>query len=235
MITIDHVSKKFGGVEAIRDFSVAVGDDEIFGLVGPNGAGKTTTIRMMTGLLVPDTGRILIGGHDIVREPLQAKAVLGYIPDRAFLYEKLTAREFLIFMASIYRIGRSEALTRIGELLTLLGISESADRLIESFSQGMRQRLLFAASLVHDPKVLLIDEPFTGLDPFGVRTLKEIITGLSAKGTSVFLATHSLHIAEGLCHRVGFVSDGALVAVRKREEIHAAEGGLEGMFLKISG
>jgi ABC-2 type transport system ATP-binding protein len=235
MITLEDVGKSFGGFPAVKEMSVEIGNGEIFGLVGPNGAGKTTTLRMMTGLLTPDRGRIALGGYDIVKEPLRAKSILGYIPDRAFLYEKLTAREFLVFTAAIYGIGKKSAASRIEQLLDLLGIGDVADTLIESFSQGMRQRLLFASALIHEPNVLLIDEPFTGLDPFGVRTLKEIITGLGGRGASVFLATHSLHIAEELCHRIGFINKGALVAVRQRDEIREAEGGLEAMFLKISG
>jgi ABC-2 type transport system ATP-binding protein len=234
MITLEDVSKSFGTFCAVKEISVTIADGEIFGLVGPNGAGKTTTLRMMTGLLTPDHGRIFLGGHDIVKEPLRAKSILGYIPDRAFLYEKLTAREMLVFNAAIYGVEETTAGPRIEELLVLLGIRDVADSLIESFSQGMRQRLLFAAALVHEPAVLLIDEPFTGLDPFGVRTLKEIITNLAVRGVSVFLATHSLHIAEELCHRIGFINKGALIAVRQRDEIREAEGGLEGMFLKIS-
>jgi ABC-2 type transport system ATP-binding protein len=235
MITIDRVSKKFGRFPAVKEMSVTVADGEIFGLVGPNGAGKTTTIKMMTGLLRPDSGRILIGNYDITEDPMKAKSVLGYVPDRAFLYEKLTAREFLVFTSSMYGIGKSDALVRIEHFLSLLGIPEMEDSLIESFSQGMRQRLLFATALVHDPGVLLIDEPFTGLDPFGVRTLREIIDGLCAKGISVFLATHSLHIAEGLCHRIGFINKGSLVSLKDRKEIRDTEGGLEGMFLRVNG
>jgi ABC-2 type transport system ATP-binding protein len=235
MIIIENVSKSFGGFPVVRDLSVTIGRGEIFGLVGPNGAGKTTTLKMMTGLLTPDRGRILIGDYDIVREPLRAKAILGYAPDRAFLYEKLTAREFLAFTASVYGADRDTMKNRIEELLSLLGILEVGDSLIESFSQGMRQRLLFASALVHRPSVLLIDEPFTGLDPFGVRTLQEIITTLAGSGVSIFLATHGLHIAEELCHKIGFINKGALVAVRRRDEIREADGGLEGLFLKISG
>jgi ABC-2 type transport system ATP-binding protein len=234
MITIDRVSKTFGGLPAVSEMSVMVADGEVFGLVGPNGAGKTTTIKMMTGLMRPDSGRILIGNYDITEDPMRAKSILGYVPDRAFLYDKLSAREFLVFISSIYGIGKSDALVRIEHFLSLLGISEIADSLIESFSQGMRQRLLFASALVHGPRVLLIDEPFTGLDPFGVRTLGEIISGLCAKGVSVFLATHSLHIAEGLCHRIGFLNKGSLITLKDREEIRDAEGGLEGMFLRVN-
>ncbi len=235
MITIDHVSKSFGRFRAVKDMSVTIADGEIFGLVGPNGAGKTTAIRMMTGLLRPDSGQIVIGAYDMTEDPIRAKSILGYVPDRAFLYEKLTVHEFLVFAASIYGMERSHALDHIEHLLSLLGVKEIEDSIIESLSQGMRQRLLFASALVHDPRVLLIDEPFTGLDPFGVRTLKGIINGLCSKGVSVFLATHSLHIAEGLCHRIGFINKGSLVALKNIEEIRGTEGGLEEMFLKISG
>lgn len=233
MITIDKINKSFDGFPAVRDISIIIGTGEVFGLVGPNGAGKTTTIKMMTGLLSPDKGKIFIGGYDIVQEPIKAKAVLGYVPDRAFLYEKLTAWEFLAFTAAIYGVRKSEATAGMERLINLFGLGDIKDELIDSFSQGMRQRLLFAAALVHNPKVLLIDEPFTGLDPFGVRMLKGVITELSAKGITVFLATHSLHIAEELCHRVGFISKGSLICIKDREEIRGLEGGLEGLFLKM--
>jgi len=235
MITIDNVSKSFDGMRAVKGLSVFVTNGEVFGLVGPNGAGKTTTIRMMTGLLRPDSGKILIGSYDIVEEPVKAKSSLGYVPDKAFLYEKLTAREFLVFISSIYNVEKPEAMTRIEKLLVIFGIKEIEDELIESFSQGMRQRLLFASALIHNPEVLLIDEPFMGLDPFGIRMLKDVIRELSSKGVTIFLATHSLHIAEELCHRVGFINKGSLITIKNREEIKGIEGGLEGLFLKLGG
>lgn len=234
MITLNNVNKSFGGKYAVRDISIAVDNSEIFGLVGPNGAGKTTTIRMMAGLLVPDKGEILISNHDIVKEPLKAKSILGYVPDKSFLYEKLTAREFLIFIAAIYGIEKDNALKAIEKHIDLFGLKDWENELIESFSQGIRQRLLFASALIHNPEALLIDEPFTGLDPFGIKLLKEVIRDLSAKGITVFLATHSLHIAEEMCNRVGFIKRGSLITIKTREEINNMEGGLEGLFLKIS-
>jgi ABC-2 type transport system ATP-binding protein len=233
MISLDNVSKSFNGAPAVMDLSAVIGSGEIFGLVGPNGAGKTTTLKMMTGLLAPDSGRVLIGGYDIVREPVKAKSLFGYVPDKAFLYEKLTAREFLTFIASVYGIEKSPALDRIEKLTVLFGIHDAADELIEGFSQGMRQRLLFASALIHDPKVLLIDEPFAGLDPFGVKTLMGVMTDLGGQGVAVFLATHSLHMAEALCNRVGFISKGTLAAIKSRDEIRSTEGGLEGLFMKM--
>ncbi len=233
MVTLDNISKSFGGTHAIKNLSADIGRGEIFGLVGPNGAGKTTTIRMITGLLRPDSGRITIGNYDVVKEPTKAKSIFGYIPDKAFLYEKLTAREFLIFISAIYGIEKSEALKRAGSFLELFEIKDVEDELIESFSQGMRQRLLFASALIHNPKVLLVDEPFVGLDPFGVRIFKGAIRDLSKSGVAIFLATHSLHIAEELCHRVGFINKGLLIAIKNGEEIRGVEGGLEGWFLKL--
>ena len=233
MIILDNISKSFNATHAVKNISLTVSTGEIFALVGPNGAGKTTTIRMMTGLLTPDEGKIIIGKYDIVKEPIKAKSILGYVPDKAFLYEKLTAREFLIFISSIYSIPKSEALSRIDEMLELFGIKDVEDELIESFSQGMRQRLLFASALIHRPEVFLIDEPFMGLDPFGVRMLKGVIKDLSSKGVTIFLATHSLHIAEELCHRVGFINKGSVISIKTKEEIKDIEGGLEGLFLKM--
>lgn len=233
MIIIDNITKAFDGTYALKNLSIKIDRGEVFGLVGPNGAGKTTTIRMMAGLLEPDEGSISIGTYDIRENDLKAKSILGYIPDSAFLYEKLTAREFLIFIASLYNMEKAKACTAIDHHLTSFGIKDMENELIESFSHGMRQRLLFAAALLHDPEILLIDEPFSGLDPFGVRMLKGLIDELSGKGVTIFLATHSLHIAEELCHRVGFVNKGKLVAIKSREEIRTADGGLEGIFLKM--
>jgi ABC-2 type transport system ATP-binding protein len=233
MIQLNNISKAFDGVYAVKNLSVTVEKGEIFGLVGPNGAGKTTTIRIMTGLLRPDEGKVTIGPYSITNEPLRAKSILGYVPDRAFLYEKLTAREFLKFIASLYDIGKSEALSRIETLNGIFGIRDIEDELIESFSQGMRQRLLFAAALIHEPEILLIDEPFMGLDPFGVKMLKGFIKELSTKGVTVFLVTHSLHIAEEVCHRVGFINKGALTSISTAAEIKNIDGGLEGLFLSL--
>jgi ABC-2 type transport system ATP-binding protein len=233
MIQLTNISKSFNSIHAVKNLSITVNKGEVFGLVGPNGAGKTTTIKIMTGLLRPDDGSVSIGGYSIVDEPMKAKSILGYVPDRAFLYEKLTAREFLKFISSLYNIEKTEALRRIETLAGIFGITDIEDELIEGFSQGMRQRLLFASALIHDPEVLLIDEPFMGLDPFGVRMLKGYIRDLSSKGITVFLVTHSLHIAEEVCYRVGFINKGTLTSIRTTDEIKNIEGGLEGLFLSM--
>jgi ABC-2 type transport system ATP-binding protein len=233
MIVLDRVGKSFNGKWAVKGFDLTVPKGELFGLLGPNAAGKTTTIKMMTGLLKPTEGKILIRGYDIVKEPLKAKAIFGYVPDKAFLYERLKGHEFLVFIASLHGIEKTKALKSIDELLVQFGIKDIGDELIESYSQGMRQRLLFLSALLHDPAVLFIDEPFVGLDPFGVTMLKEMMLRMSSKGVTIFLATHSLHIAEELCERVGLIRNGSLLSVKHREEI-LAEGGLQKVFLDIA-
>lgn len=232
MIVLDRVGRRFGDKDAVRELSLDVREGEIFGLLGPNGAGKTTTIRMLTGLLRPNSGTITIGGHDIVREPMSAKAQIGYVPDRAFLYEKLTVREHLSFVGSIYGVTDPQ---RIEAILDTIGIKDIEDALIEGCSQGMRQRLLFAAALLHGPRALVIDEPFVGLDPFGVLLIKDIIRDCASRGTAIFLATHSLHIAQELCTRVGLIKQGGLVAMRSAQEIADSGGGLETLFIRELG
>ena len=233
MIVFENAGKDFSDKWAVRGLDIRVEKGEIFGLLGPNAAGKTTTIKMMTGLLEPTEGRVLINGFDIVKEPLKAKSGFGYVPDKAFLYEKLRGREFLKFIASIHGISKGAAMKKIEQLLGFFGIKEIEDELIESYSQGMRQRLLFLSALLHEPSVLIIDEPFVGLDPFGVRMLKDVILNLRAEGATIFLATHSLHIAEELCDRVGLISRGLLVSLKRKEEI-IQEGGLEALFIRIN-
>jgi ABC-2 type transport system ATP-binding protein len=233
MIVIDGVSKSFNGIWAVKGLNLHVDKGEVFGLLGPNAAGKTTTIKMMAGLLRPTEGKILIDGHDIVKDPIKAKSIVGYVPDKAFLYEKLKGREFLKFITSIYGMEKVTAIKKIDELLETFGIKQIEDELIETYSQGMRQRLLFISALIHNPQALLIDEPFVGLDPFGLIMLKDMIRRLSSEGVTVFLATHSLHIAEELCERVGLISKGSVISIKNKEEI-TREGGLEGLFLKIT-
>lgn len=233
MIVLDRVSKSFNDVWAVKSINLTVKNGEFFGLLGPNAAGKTTTIKMLTGLLRPTEGKILINGYDIVKESLQAKSVFGYVPDKAFFYERLKGREFLLFIASLHNIEKNKAFEKIEKLLVQFGIKDIGDELIESYSQGMRQRLLFLSALLHDPKVLFIDEPFVGLDPFGITMLKDMMLSLRAEGVTIFLATHSLNIAEELCERVGLISRGSLVSIKHREEF-LGEGGLQKVFLKIT-
>ncbi len=233
MILVQNVSKVFNNKWAVKGLNLHVEKGEIFGLLGPNGAGKTTTIKMMTGLLRPTEGRILIKGFDIIKEHLQAKSVIGYVPDKAFIYEKLKGREFLNFVAAIHRMDKSSATKKIEELLDTFGINDIVDDIIESYSQGMRQRLLFLSALIHNPDILIIDEPFVGLDPFGVIMIKEIIHKLSSEGIAVFLATHSLHIAEDLCDRVGLISGGILIHTITKKDFKT-KGDLQRLFLEMT-
>ncbi len=232
MIVFESVGRAFGQKWAVKDLSLEIPRGEVFGILGPNGAGKTTAIRMMTGVLALSAGRIVISGHDIAEDPIGAKSVTGYVPDRAFLYEKLTVREFLTFIASVYGLDKKTAFERVERLSEKFGLKDIEDSFIEGCSQGMRQRVLFAAALMHEPEVLVFDEPVVGLDPFGVELIKDVIRELSASGTTVFLATHILGIAGDLCHRVGLIDKGRLIALKDSAEVAAHEGGLEGLFMK---
>jgi ABC-2 type transport system ATP-binding protein len=234
MIKLSHVSKSFGDNHAVMDLNIEIGKGEIFGFLGPNGAGKTTTIKMIAGLLRPSSGQILVGGYDIVKEPVKAKSITGYIPDKGFLYEKLKGREFLDFVAALYKLEVEQAVKKIGELTSLFSINEILDEFIESYSAGMRQRLVFAAALLHGPQVLLIDEPIIGLDLRGVRMLKKLLGEFALKGGSIFMATHSLLLAEELCSNLGIIHKGRLIAQGTKEELSGRNGGLEEFFLQIT-
>lgn len=235
MIHLDGIGRRFGKKWAVRGLTLDVPGGEVFGLLGPNGAGKTTAIKMMAGLIEPTEGAITIGGHDVWKEPVRAKSRVGYIPDRAFLYEKLTVGEFLLFVAALFDVPEDMARSRIEGLSIRFGIKDIEGSLIEGCSHGMRQRLLFVSALLHEPGALLIDEPFVGLDPFGVSLVKDVLKEIAASGVSVFLSTHSLHIASEVCHRVGLIDNGKLVSLKGSKEIAAYEGGLEGLFIKELG
>lgn len=236
---MERLCKRFGTLMAVDGLDLEVRQGELFGFLGPNGAGKTTTIRMLTGLLRPTAGRVLIGGYDVQREPVRAKALLGYVPDEPVLYEKLTGREFLTFMADLYRVDGSRRRERIPELLELFGLSERGDDLIQSYSRGMRQKLAVAGALVHEPRVLILDEPTVGLDPRSARVLKDVLRALVARGVTVFMSTHVLEIAERMCTRVGIVDRGHLVASGTMQELRAQaredSATLEDIFLKLTG
>jgi len=241
MIKLSHVSKSFGNNHAVIDLNIEIGKGEIFGFLGPNAAGKTTTIKMIAGLLKPSSGQILVGGYDIVKEAVEAKSIIGYIPDKGFLYEKLRGGEFLNFVAAIYKLGAAQAARKIDELTSLFSIKEILDELIENYSAGMRQRLVFAAALLHEPHVLLIDEPIIGLDPKGIRMLKKLLGELALKGVTIFMATHSLLLAEEMCSNLGIIHKGRLIAQGTKEELVARSGrrldsarGLEDFFLQVT-
>ncbi len=187
MIQLLNVTKRYGHLTAVDSLDLTVGPGEIFGFLGPNGAGKTTTIRVMMGILKATAGQVLLGGYDIEREPEKAKAIAGFIPDRPFMYEKLSGNEFLNFVGQLHHLESAKLRRRIVELLEHLELTEWQDELVESYSHGMKQRLVFCASLIHEPRVLIVDEPMVGMDPKGARTLKDLFRLLAGKGTTIFL------------------------------------------------
>ena len=241
MIRVIGLRKSYGPTVAVDGVSFDVAAGEVFGFIGPNGAGKTTTIRMMIGLLAPTAGTVLLGGHDILREPEAAKAITGYLADHPFLYDKLTAREFIRFVGGLYGIVGRELAGRSDELLARFELGERAEELVETYSHGMKQRLALAAALVHRPRVLVLDEPMVGLDPQGAVALRRLVRELAADGVTLFLSTHSLGVAEELCDRIGVLDHGRLVALgsladlRLRAAAPAAGASLEAVFLSLTG
>jgi ABC-2 type transport system ATP-binding protein len=240
VIELVHLNKKFGNFHAVRDVSLQVLPGEVFGFLGPNGAGKTTTIRMMAGLMKPTSGQILLCGKDVTREPEEAKSLLGFIPDRPYLYEKLTGREFLEFIADLHGVDSGDHRgKRIAELLELFDLQGWSHELVEGYSHGMRQRLTIAAALIHRPKVLIVDEPMVGLDPRGTRLVKCLFFELARAGVSVFMSTHILEVAEEMCHRIGIINEGRVIALgtiqEVREKAQSTDERLEPLFLKLTG
>ncbi|HXE57433.1 MAG TPA: ABC transporter ATP-binding protein [Gemmatimonadales bacterium] len=226
MIEVEGLGKYYGDVPAVQDLSFRVGPGEILGLVGHNGAGKTTTLRSICGIIIPSRGRIRIAGHDLGRDPLSAKAALAFIPDEPHLFEYLTVEEHLRFVARLYRVGDAE--DRIGPLLEELSLGDTREALPGELSRGMRQKLAIACGLLHRPKALILDEPLTGLDPVGIRRMKETIAARAAAGTAVILSSHLLHLVEELCHRVLILHRGRAVAFGSIGEIVAGRPDLAG-------
>ena len=238
LIEAEGLTRRYGDFVAVDQLDLRVARGEIFGFLGPNGAGKTTTIRMLTGLLRPTSGRVRIDGIDLAEAPLEARARMAYLPDTPYLYEKLSAREFIHFVAGLYRVPPERAVRRTAELLGILGLEDRADDLIEGFSHGMRQKTVLAAALVHDPKVMFLDEPTVGLDPRSARLMRDIFRQLSERGTTVFLSTHILEIAERMCDRIGIINEGRLIELGTVAELHArarSGGSLEDIFLELTG
>jgi ABC-2 type transport system ATP-binding protein len=237
MIHLDHVSKRYGTKTAVEDLCLEVPAGELFAFLGPNGAGKTTTIKMMCGLLFPTSGRILIGGHDIQSDGDNARRLVSYVPDLPFLYEKLTGREFLQFIADMYGLTPDHAKQRIAEVVEQFELGEFVDDLTERYSHGMRQRTVFASALVHEPRVLITDEPTVGLDPYSIRQLKDLLRRQADGGTTVFLSSHSLDVVEELADRIAIVNHGRLIGCGSLEALrnHAAvDGSLEKVFLTLT-
>jgi len=238
MIRLENLSKHYGRLAAVDSLNLEVQRGEIFGFLGPNGAGKTTTIRVMMGILRATSGRVTLGGYDVEQEPEKAKAITGFIPDRPFIYEKLSGREFLKFVGSLHRVDAALLQRRIPELLEHFELSDWKDELVESYSHGMKQRLVLCAALIHQPKILIVDEPMVGIDPRGTRMLKDLFLSLAKKGTTLFLSTHSISIAEEICQRIGIIHKGKLIASGTMADLYrlakVKEGRLESVFLELT-
>jgi ABC-2 type transport system ATP-binding protein len=243
-LEIRNLHKHYATVRAVNGISLKVERGEIYGFLGPNGAGKTTTIRTLVGLLHPTAGEIHLGGFSLLDEPVSAKRIVGFIPDRPFIYEKLTGEEFLRFIAGLYNVyerdnaGLNE---RIDELLHFFQLEEWGDELVEAYSHGMKQRLVMSSALLHDPEIIIVDEPLVGLDPKGARLLKNLFQEKVAEGGAIFMSTHTLAVAEELCDRIAIIQEGELIAEGTLEELRARAGmgddkgaRLEAIFLKLT-
>lgn len=239
LIKTNQLYKKYGSVPVVKGLNLEVRGGEIFGFLGPNGAGKTTTIKMLTGLLEPSEGDAFICGYDIRKQPAEAKALMAYVPDQPKLYNKLSAREFLHLIGALYRVPEAVARERAVHLLNLFGLQDRADELLEGYSHGMRQKVVLASALLHQPRVILLDEPTVGLDPASARLLKDILQELARQGAAILVSTHILEIAERMCHRVGILKDGLLIAQGSPEELRQKAGrsgeSLEDIFLELTG
>uniref|UniRef100_A0A7C4RTU1 ABC transporter ATP-binding protein n=1 Tax=Desulfatirhabdium butyrativorans TaxID=340467 RepID=A0A7C4RTU1_9BACT len=238
MIDLENICKRFGSQTAVDRLNLTVKPGEVFGFIGPNGAGKTTTIRMMAGVLMPTEGRIRICGWDMAENPIAAKRRIGFIPDRPYLYEKLTATELLQFIADIYGVDAATGRRRAGELLERFRLSTRATERIEAFSHGMKQRLVMCAALLHDPEVIVVDEPMVGLDPQGIKMVRELFQSLAADGKTVFVSTHTLPLAQDICHRIGIIHQGKLLALGTMNELErtagVSEADLEQVFFQLT-
>ena len=240
MISVEHLVKEYGGFRAVDDLSLTVPPGEIHGFLGPNGAGKTTTMRMIAGLLRPSSGRILVNGHDLETEPEAAKGSLGYIPDRPYVYDKLTAGEFLRFHGGLYGMDASTVQPRVHEMLDLFELRRWEHELIESFSHGMKQRLVMGAAFLHRPRAIAVDEPMVGLDPRGARLIKDVLRRMSERGVALLMSTHTLEVAQEMCHRISIVQKGRIIAQGTVDEVRRISGSttddhLTAVFLKLTG
>jgi len=240
MIAVQNLVKIYGRFKAVDDVSLNIEPGEIHGFLGPNGAGKTTTMRMIAGLLKPTSGRILVNNHDLEREPEAAKGSLGFIPDRPFIYDKLTAGEFLTFHAGLYGLTNGQVGSRVDEMLELFELTQWKNELIESFSHGMKQRLVMSSAFFHRPQAVAVDEPMVGLDPRGARLIKDVFRRMSERGVAILMSTHTLEVAQEMCHRVSIIQKGHIIAQGTVDEVKRIAGSttdehLTGVFLKLTG
>ncbi len=239
MIETVNLTKSFGNLLAVSNLNIKVNSGEIYGFLGLNGAGKTTTIGMITGLLKPTSGTALIDGIDILKDPVNAKSRIGLIPDTPNVYKKLTGREFLYFVADIYDVDRKTAKEKMNDLFDMFSLKDKADELIESYSHGMRQKIVIAGALIHNPSILVLDEPTVGLDPKSAKLVKDLLRALAGKGKTIFMSTHILEIAERMCDKVGIVDEGKLIAEgtisELKEKAKDKTANLEDLFLELTG
>jgi ABC-2 type transport system ATP-binding protein len=239
MILVENIVKKYGAFTAVDGVSLEVASGEIHGFLGPNGAGKTTTIRIIAGLLKPTSGRVLIDGQDLAANPEAAKASLGFIPDRPFIYEKLTAGEFLRFHAGLYGLDGDGVMERVHEMLDVFELRRWEHELVESFSHGMKQRLVMCAAFLHRPRAVAVDEPMVGLDPRGARLIKDVFRRMSERGVAILMSTHTLEVAQEMCHRLSIILKGKIIAQGTVDEIRQLSGGaddhLTSVFLRLTG
>jgi ABC-type multidrug transport system, ATPase component len=238
MIEIRSLTKVYTNLRAVDNVNLEIKEGELFSLLGPNGAGKTTLLKMIVGLLYPTSGDVIIDGKSITKEPVSSKKLLGFIPDRPFVYEKLTGLEYLIFVANMYNLDGDNIEKRARELLELFSLTNFANEMIEGYSHGMKQRLVFASAMIHEPKYLIVDEPMVGLDPRGITLLKAIFRSMKKKGKTILMSTHDLYIAEQLSDRIGIINEGRLIALgtaqQLREQAGIKGGNLESIFLKLT-
>lgn len=239
MIDVAQLTKRYPGGGGIENLTFSIPRGQLFVFLGANGAGKTSTIKILTGLVEPDAGSAMVGGHDSVHERLALKQIIGYMAERPFLYEKLTGIEFVRFISDVFAVPRQERDRRIGELLRVFDLVEPSGHLIETYSHGMRQKIALASVLVHQPQVLFLDEPTNGLDPRSARIVKDVLRQICDRGATVFMTTHVLEIAEEMCDRVGILNEGKLVAIGTLDELRALsampDGSLERIFLHLTG
>jgi len=237
MIELKSLTKKYGDYTAVDDLNLSVQKGEIFGFIGPNGAGKTTTIKMIGGILAPSAGTVKITGIDIQQEPEKAKGKIGFIPDRPYLYEKLTGLEFLKFTADLYGVPDDIFSQKAQQNMEMFSLADWSDELIESYSHGMKQRLIMSAALLHDPEVIIVDEPMVGLDPMAILMVKDLFQHLAQKGVTVFMSTHTLAVAEDICNRIGVINKGQLIAsgttADLQREANTTDADLERVFINL--
>jgi len=237
MIELVSLTKVFGNLTAVDHVSLVVPPGEFFAFIGPNGAGKTTTIKMIAGLLKPTAGRVVLCGRDVQKDYLAAKSILSYVPDQPYLYDKLTGREFLHFVGRMYGMPKDTIRRRVQELVATFELGEFLDELGDTYSHGMKQRVVLSAALLHEPKVIVVDEPLVGLDPKGANVLKRVLKDQSERGTCIFMSTHTLSLAEEVADRVGIIHKGRIVALGAMDDIRSmgeTDGRLEEAFLRLT-